>query len=229
MRSEEKQKTEALLRVQDHLAVHPPAESPAYVAQKQALDDVIAKLTEHSTDQGAAQRMSRAATRRQAAQRRVLREKHLSPIAQIARAMLRDVPGIEVAVRVPEWHLKTFKLVKAAQGFRKAAAQYEQTFIEGGRPQDFLAQLDDAIAKLQKTASGKSTNLGTHVAARVGIGEQLKRGRKAVELIDTMVRATYGDRPDLLAAWDVAKRVTGAPGGIPVTTVAPTEPTPAAA
>jgi hypothetical protein len=45
--------------------------------------------------------MSRAETQRQKALRRRLREEHLGPIAQIARAMLSDKPGIEQALRLP--------------------------------------------------------------------------------------------------------------------------------
>ena len=214
MKGRQKQVVQAFQRVQDLLTVHPPPTTAAYTVQKQVLDDAIAKLTEHGTDQGAARRLSKAATKRQEALRAKLREQHLAPIAKIARAMLRDVSGIDVALTMPSWNLKTHNLVAAALAFRKVAEQYEAVFIESGRPQDFLAQLDAAIAALGQSGLGQSRNLGTHVGAREGIDQQLKRGRQAVELIDAMMRSAYGDQPVVLGMWRVARRIRGIAGGV---------------
>src|SRR5688572_7902827 len=214
MIAREKQQAQAYQRAQDFLAANPPPESAAYAAQKKVLDDVVAKLNDYATDQGAAQRLSRASTRGQAALRRKLRSEHLGPIAQIARAMLRDVPGIEAALVLPSWNLKTHNMVRAAGGFRKVAAEYESVFVEAGRPQDFLAQLDGAIAALNGSGLGQARSLGSHVGAKRGIEDQLRRGRKAVELLDAMVKAAFADQPVLLARWATARRVKATSGGV---------------
>src|SRR3954470_23853042 len=105
MQAKQKRVVQAFQRVQVFLAANPLPESAAYSVQKQVLDGVIAKLTEHRTDQGAAQRLSKASFKRQEVLRATLRTEHLAPIAQIARAMLRDVPGIEKALRMPSFSL----------------------------------------------------------------------------------------------------------------------------
>src|SRR5438876_670584 len=98
MQGRQKQVIEMYQRVQDYLGANPPPTSAGYTIQKEVLDDVVAKLTDHSTDQATGRRLSRAEYTRQRALRSRIREDHLAPIAKIARATLRDVPGIEKAL-----------------------------------------------------------------------------------------------------------------------------------
>jgi hypothetical protein len=213
MLARQKQQVQAYQRVQDFLGAHPPPQSAPYTVQKQVLDDVVAKLTEHGTDQGAARRMNKASAQKQAVLRASLRSEHLAPLAQIARAMLRHVPGISAALRMPSWKLKTHNLVRAAGEFRKVAAGYEAVFVEAGRPQDFLAQLDAVVAALGDSGRGQARNVGARVGATRGIEAELKRGRTAIELIDTMVRSAFARDAVTLGAWSVARRISGIPGG----------------
>lgn len=213
MRAKQKQQVQAYQRVQDFLAANPPPESPPYTAQKQVLDDVIAKLGEYATDQGAARRMVRGSTRRQWAMRRQLRIVHLAPIAQIARAMVGAYPDMSAALTLPSWNLKTHNLVVAAGEFRKVAAQFEKVFVEAGRPQGFLAALDAAIAALRTTGLGQAGQLGSHVGAREGIEKELKRGRVALELLDAMVTSAFAEDAVALGKWETARRVRAVSGG----------------
>jgi hypothetical protein len=214
MKATEKQQVQAYQRAQDFLAANPLPESAAYTAQKKVLDDVVAKLLDYASDAGAAVRLSRAATRRQEALRKKLRVEHLAPIAQIARAMLREVPGIEAAFTLPAWNLKTHNLVQAAGAYRKVAADYEQTFVDAGRPQDFLAQLDAAIAALEGSGLGQARQAGSRAGAKRGIALALKRGRTAISLIDAMVTSAFADQPVILGKWVSARRVKATPGGV---------------
>jgi hypothetical protein len=195
-------------RVQDFLRENPPAGASAgYAVQKKVLDDVIARLTDHSTDQVAGRRLSRAETQRQKALRRKLREEHLSPLAQIARATLPDVDGIGQALRLPDDNLATLKYVAEAKGMRSAATPYAAAFIEAGRPENFLEQLDAAIEELRQSVLGKARTKGQHIGAKQGLGNEIKRGRQAVDNIDTVVRAAFRGKMDVLAKWHAAKRL----------------------
>jgi hypothetical protein len=208
MLSTQKERIESYRRVHDFLAVHPPPESPGYVAQKKALDEVVASLHDHSSDQVAGRRLRSADGTRQTGLCKVLREEHLSPIAQIARASLRDVPKeIAQALKMPKTGLGPLKLVAEATGMRKAAARYEARFINAGRPADFLQQLDAVAEEISRTALGKARNLGVQVGAGAGIALEIRRGREAIENIDTIVRAAFKGNKTVLAAWRTAKRV----------------------
>jgi hypothetical protein len=207
MQARQKQVVEMLLRVHDYLGVNPPPSTAGYTKQKQTLDDIVGRLTGHTTDQIAGQRMSRAETQRQKALRRKLREEHLGPIAQIARAVLADEPGIEKALKLPSDSLSTLKYIAEANAMRAAAAKYQGTFVESGRPEDFIAQLDGAIGAVRDSLLGKARNVGTHVGAKAGLAKEIRRGRRAVQLIDTCVRSAFAGQADLLAKWKGAKRI----------------------
>jgi hypothetical protein len=212
MLAKQKQAIEAYQRVQAFLADHPPPESPGYLVQKKALDDVVAGLADHAENQVAGRRLRGAEVPRQRALRQALREQHLAPIAQIARATLAGEPGIEKALKMPGYSLSPIKLVAEASAMRTAAAPFESQFVEAGRPADFLAQLDAAAEAVRQSMLGKARNLGRQVGGRAGIEKEIKRGRRVVDVLDTIVRAAFlGDR-DVLAKWRSAKRVRALPG-----------------
>ena len=213
MQARQKQAIEAYQRVQDFLTANPPPESAGLTVQKKILDDVVAKLTDHSNEQVAWRRLTRGETQRQQSLRTILRERHLAPIAQIARATLADAPGIEKALKMPKSNLSTMKLAAEGAGIRTAIAKYESAFVESGRPADFLTQLDQVIAALRESVVTRARGFGRTAGAREGIDKELRRGRKAVELIDTIVKTAFVSDSDVLLKWRMAKRVQASPGG----------------
>jgi hypothetical protein len=145
---------------------------------------------------------------------RALREEHLAPISRIARAILADAPGIEKALKMPEYYITTLTLISEANAMRDAAAFYEDQFVDAGRPTDFLAQLDAATETLRQCMLGKARNLGLQVGAGAGLERQIQHGRSVLEILDTIVRAAFRDNQQLLAEWRSARRVRAKPGGV---------------
>lgn len=209
----QKQQIESYQRVQDFLKIHAPPESPGYLVQKKKFDDIVATLTDHSSGQVEGRRLRHAEVSRQAALRKALREQHLRPIAQIARAELADAPGIEKALRMPAHNLNPLRLIAEAHAMRSAATPYEAQFIEAGRPADFLAQLDAATEAVRQSILGKARNLGQQVGAGAGLAKEIKRGRRAVDVLDTIVRAAFRQDSNVLAEWRSAKRIRVLPSG----------------
>lgn len=212
MQATQKQAIESYQRVQVFLANHPPPESPGYTVQKKTLDEVLTALNEHAVGQLAGLRLVHAEVRRQGALRKVLREDHLRPISKIARATLADAPGIERALRMPSYALGSLKLIADAQAMRDAAAQYAAQFVEAGRPTDFLQQLDKVAAELLESMMGRARHLGRQVGARAGIAKEIRRGRRTIELLDTIVTTSFSGNQNVLAKWHNARRVQGVPG-----------------
>jgi hypothetical protein len=213
MLATQKQAIERLRRVQEFLAVNPPPDSPGYVAQKKALDEVVLGLKEHSIDQAAGRRLSRAEVGRQRALTTSLRREHLAPITEIARVSLADAPGIERALRLPRFGMNPVKLVAEASAMRTAAAPHEPRFVEAGLPLDFLQELDSAIEAISQSMSATARNLGQQVGGRAGIEKDIKRGRQVLAGLDAIVKRAFRDKPDVLEKWRSAKRVRGAAGG----------------
>ncbi|MEX2177779.1 MAG: hypothetical protein WD801_03655 [Gemmatimonadaceae bacterium] len=213
MLAKHKQPIEMYQRAQDFLGSIAPPQSAAYARHKESLDAVVAKLVEFSSERAGGQRQSRAEVMRNRTLRRELREKHMAPLAQVARALLGDVEGVERTLRVPSANLSTTKLLAEAEGMRKEAAALEQQFIENGRPADFLAAFDAVVSQLRRTQLGKAQGVGRSVGARTAITKVLLQARKTLAIIDVIIRESYRENADLLAKWKLAKRVQLVPGG----------------
>lgn len=213
MERRQKQAIEAFERVQAFLDAH-PVESPAgYGEPRKLLDAVVDALRRHTTTQAAGGRQGRAETKRQKALARQLRELHLRPIAKIARAVLDEVPGIELALRIPSAQIPAMRLLAEARAVRKCVAPHEAAFVTNGRPADFLAQLDGAIEALNASFVGRARLEGGKVGARLGLTQQLRRGRNALELLDAIVTTTFASDFEVLGQWRSARRVRALPGG----------------
>ena len=59
---------------------------------------------------------------------------------------------------------------------------------------------------------GKARNLGRQVGGRAGLEQEIKRGRRVVDVLDTIVKAAFRGDQDVLAKWRSAKRVRALPG-----------------
>jgi len=213
MLARHKQLVESYQRVQDFLTANPPTNpAPKYGEVRQELDDAIARLSSLLGDQSAGRRESLDDTRRQDILRRLLREKHLAPISRIAKAALGDDPVIRKALGMPNPKLPSMKLVTVAVGMRTSAAKYEPLFVESGRPANFLAQLDAAIETLRQSVLGRARSVGRHVGARAGLGQQLARARNVVRMLDAMVLDAFAGNAEVIARWNISKRVQDLPG-----------------
>jgi hypothetical protein len=212
-----------------HFALRTPAPTPlSYTEPETTLDDVVARLTDHLSEQAVGTRLSQADQRRQRALMKQLRERNLRPIVAIARATMKDAPGIEVALRMPDASLGLLKLVAQAKAIAEAAALYSPAFVKNGLPADFLDQLKATIVTVKESTIGRATNVGRQVGAKAGIGQELKRGRDALVVLDAIVKLAFEGNASVLREWEVAMRVKGVPGGGAVAPTSAPAPTPAA-
>jgi hypothetical protein len=92
-----------------------------------------------------------------------------------ARADLADAPGIERALKMPDFCLGPSKLVAEAGAMRRAAELYEEQFINGSRAGDFLEQLDAAIEAVRSSMQAKERDLRRHVGATGGLEQDPTR------------------------------------------------------
>jgi hypothetical protein len=134
---------------------------------------------------------------------------------------MRDFPGIEKALRLPAATLGVTRLVSEANAIHETAQLYEPAFVKNGRPADFLDRLKAAIDAVVQSTLGRAKNVGRQVGAKAGIAQQARRGRHAVEMLDSIVRVVFEGNDPVLRAWEVAKRVKAMPGGGSATVVAP--------
>lgn len=215
MNVRQKQVMDSLLRVRAFVDAYPASGRLTYATAREMLDDVVQKLRAYAGAQITGRELSRAELRRQADQIAALYDQHMRPIVTIARSQIEpesDV-GLPAALRLPRAPLGPTKVLAACDGMIEAARQFEAVFVANGLPADFLAQFATARNELERLASGRAMQVSTHVAARAGLQVQLRRGRRAVERLDAIVRAAFRGNEVALTTWRAAKRVHQAPGG----------------
>lgn len=212
MLARHRQLLERYERVKEFLRAHVPAGAPpAYVAKMNLLTAFLARLTALLSDQVTGVNESRDDLKRTARARRTLRERHLRPIALIAKGELSSDPDALESLAIPTARLTNTDLLTAAGSVRKAAQKYEQLFVDAGRPADFLAQLDAAMGALNASLLNRASNVGLHVGARAGLAQALRDGRRQLHVLDALVTDAYAGNAEVLARWQLAKRVKGLP------------------
>jgi hypothetical protein len=139
----------------------------------------------------------------------VLLRKHLHPIAADGLQLFAGLPGIEDALRVPRSKDTPAALLKAAERVRRVAVEHEQEFITQRKyDEDFLEQFDESVqaldlaVRLDKAAARARYTLTTRE-----VKECIGNVRRALDVLDTTMRAVYLDDKKTLALWRHAIRV----------------------
>ena len=208
MNTRQKQSIEMYQRVQDFVQVN---QVPVGAAGT-LLGDVVTQLVTHGRDQQSGVRLSRHASQRRASLLATLRSEHLRPIATVASGVLVGSPGLDAALRLPEARVPATRMLADARAVRDAVVPYAATFVANGRTADFLERLDGAIAALEASVMERARTAQLQAAAAKGLREEIRRGRKAVAMVDAIVQVHFRAQPAMLAAWRAARRMQAVRG-----------------
>jgi hypothetical protein len=216
MNRSQKQVMDSFVRVRSFVETHPTTGALSDTHARAMLDDVLQRLRTYAGAQVSGRALSRAEVKRQRDQVGVILDRHMRPIVTIARAQIAPASdvGLPAALRMPKLPIGPTKVLAACDGMIEAARQFEAVFIANGLPEDFLAQFVSARDALERVMGDRATQVNAHVAARAGLQVQLRRGRRAVDRLDAIVRASFRGDLVTLTAWRGAKRVHQAPGGV---------------
>src|SRR5688572_21206588 len=88
----------------------------------------------------------------------------------------------------------------------EAAEKEREVFVKHGLSPDFIEKLKAGAAALDLARNAKTDSGRRRVTATAAVTEQLKRGRKAVRLLNAILQPRLAKDPELLAAWRSAKR-----------------------
>lgn len=208
MIAQQKQRLEAFVRVQAFLGRHPVSGPLGYTGARETLDDVVRRLNEYAAAQITGRALSRGELRRQKQLIKQLIDRHMRPIVTVARAQIEPESDVRMpAMRMPRSGVGVTKLLHACDGMIEAARRFEATFVANGLPADFLTRITAARNELENGLGDRATLVGTHVGARTGLEVQMRRGRRALDRLDAVVRAEFDGDQVTLARWRVAKRV----------------------
>jgi hypothetical protein len=195
-------------RVQEFLAKYQVTNdaSETLGAQATELHEVIARLSSEAVDQEAGARFVRVHAESQRRLREALYGDHMLPISRVAREVF-GASGMDRAFGMPHKRSVNQTLLAAAGVMTEAARKNSEVFLKHGLPQDFIEQLKACAAALETARNAKVESGRRRVTATADVGEQVKRGRKAVRLLNAILQPRLAKDPELLAAWRSAKRV----------------------
>ncbi len=215
MYATQKQVIESFVRVRSFIEAHPASGVLTYRGARETLYEVLERIWEHVGTQISGRALGRAELRHQKRLIQRLRDRHMRPIVTIARAQIEphsDV-GLPVALRMPKVRIGETKMLQASDGMIEVARTFEALLIDNGMPSDFLARFRSARDELDRTFARRASFTGSHIGARKGLEVELRRGRRAVDRLDAIVRVAFEGDGVLIATWRATKRVHQLPGG----------------
>ena len=210
MQTKQKQVIDMIVRVLAFLAAHPAIDPASYAVPLGRLEGCLRQLREYAGAQLSGWTLKRAQLEKAEKLARRLMDWHIRPLVAIADALSADGEPMPRIVQ-PPGDITFTRLIAAADAVIDSARPFEAQFIEAGRPADFLAQLGNARAELERTLGDRAEERGKHIGATVGMEVQVRRARKAVKQIDPLVRISYEGNVVVLERWKAAKRVFALP------------------
>jgi hypothetical protein len=178
---------------------------------RKQLDDVTAKLSDLSVAQESGTRGSKGETARQRALRLSLRRSYMTPIAELAKFKLRDVPEF-AALMLPPGNATAERSVAAAYAMADAATPHAQVFTDNGLPATFADDLRNAAAAVGESIAGRDNHQGRRAGATAGLQAEQQRGRSILRILNALIMAHIGNDAQLTAEWVRAKLVRRKPG-----------------
>lgn len=198
-----------LLRVQRFLDQFGPSLGNINASgYRKILDDTVAQLSAHATNQTASHHTVAAELAKERVLRNALRLNDMRPIASVAAAQLRQVPEF-VALKMPPNNSTSRGLISWAEAMKAAAALHADVFVGAGLAADFLDKLQAASDALAKSLTDRGATGAAGRGATVGLNAEATRGRQAVRVLDSLVEPLIQGDLSLLAQWSAAKRFGG--------------------
>jgi hypothetical protein len=208
-------------RVEEFLAAHNLDDASANLG-KQAIElkDVMEQLSREALDQEAGFRFTKAQTKHQRQQRKRLWERHMLPVSRVARDVF-GLEGMDRALRMPRMSSANERVVAAAGAMAEAAERQQSVFLEHGLAPDFIVQLRSAAAELATAMGSRDGNQRRLMEATRNVRQLMKRGKRALRLLNAILQVRLADEPSRLAAWNTVRAVKDAGGGSTASPPAP--------
>lgn len=192
--------------IQDNIADFPAG---VVVAQLAVLNAVVSSLQTLLGEQSAGLSEARFGFNSKGTARENLRQ-ILMEIAETARSMVYQFPGIDLKFRWT-YNISDAEMLGKARAFQTEATPLESGFVDFGMDEDFLTELNDAIAEFEASSGKPGTAIDAHVEATEEIGEEIRKGMIAVRTVNAPIKNKYRNDAGKLAAWLSASHIEKAP------------------
>jgi hypothetical protein len=98
-------------------------------------------------------------------------------------------------------------LLTAARQFQQDAALIKDKFLSVNMPADFIETLGQTITDFENAADDQTDGLEGQAGSTTGLANTVAEARKALRALNTIVRNTYKNKPEILAEWVIASHI----------------------
>ena len=183
-----------------------PDSDPGFVAIVTKLEATIARADEQAMQQRDGTVEEKAAIS-QRQDLRLMMQIRLRHLGRVARSALQDHPEIQGAFTLPRPGVALATFTTAARSMLATAADQQTLLIGLGLGMSFVGELNQAMATLDSTSGGATTNHLAHIGARADLSMTANEGIRLIRLLDGLNKARFRGNPDLLAEWKSASKV----------------------
>ena len=141
----------------------------------------------------------------------------MAAVARTARAMAEETPGADSKFQLPVRRADV-EVLASARAFIKDLEPVKTAFVEHGLPDTFVTDLQQAVEAFAQASSGRSVGKSGKGDAQAALRSAIRRGMKAVRLLDVIVPNAFGEKTAEVEKWQRERRVEA------VGTVTATEP-----
>lgn len=222
MTKKDRVRTDMFIRVIAFIAANVAdfAAGGVVLAQLAILQAVVAAVQALSGEQVAGYGEARFGFNSKDTARENLREM-LSKIAETARSMVYEFPGIDLKFRMIRGDNDANLLAKAL-AFQTEATPLKEDFIRYEMSGNFLIDLQTLITEFQQSLDAPAAAIDAHVEATAEIGAEIRKGMVAVRTMKGAVVNKYRNDVGKLAAWLSASHIRKEPENVtPPTPVTP--------
>ena len=181
--------------------------TPALAAQVDALHGVVVRASDYAAEQNTQSSQSQLIAKDEKDIRREVLAEHMASIAKVAGALRGTIVGIGV-LKMPKGTIQTAQLITFATAMARQAEIYASVLVEHELPEDFIKQLEDAVAKLKDSVDARGEARAARAGATKGLASELALGKSVLEVIDASMTRALRRSPARLAEWKHVKRIT---------------------
>lgn len=195
-------------RVREFLRAQPltDATAMAFVARfEEQAKRALALAVQQSNGEVA----SRAATARRSVLRRALRSTLLRHLTHVGALAATGSPELAGKFRLPAEARSRQALLAAARGLADEAAAHKEVLAKHGMTEELLAELQEAVTQYEAIAEEGTRAQRDRVGAVSEVLAVTTEIRRAVRVLDGLIRHRFRDNGEVLAAWGSAKEVIG--------------------
>lgn len=197
-------------RALDFSRAHPDA-SPGYTAAVTRLEERLARAEQLAAQQREGMLQVRASTVRKVELRRMMRQAHLSHLAQVAKVAAREVPELAQKLILKPGTTTYLAFRTAARGMAAEAQNQKDVLVKHGLADtvldNLLQALDQFDAAVENGAGGRQAHVGAS-AELMAVADEVVQ---IVRVMDGLNRYRFMNDAERLAAWESASNVLATP------------------